>query len=280
MAKFQPKYPAEARAAIERLMVDEGKTAGQVVAMARAGELEHDGERLPAMAINRGTIAEWGRKARRRREDEERRSAGLGTSPLAKMDPAQALESIRTQGFDILEETLASVKRMPLRNPDRARLLREIARTARELDQLGAAKKGKAEQTPPEPAAQEAQEPDAAATLAERIRQRQPGGEAASRGPSSTDLPPLVEGAERPRGAPESGERSESGEGGGTDWAEQRVSSASSPAQIRPHSGVQVAGTTLADLASSASENGSPERPGSHPGTGRPVEGAPGATPL
>lgn len=277
MAKFQPKYPAEVRAAVEKLMVD-GGSAGEAVKLAAAGELVED---LPPMKLNANTVSEWGRMARRRREDEERAALGLGSSKLSRLDTDGVTEVIRGNVLDQLEDMLRSVKRMGLRDPKRAALLREIVRTAAELRKLESAPRGGGKGAPDQGADQpETSEPEL--TDAQRLEQRAraraaeaPGSTLKGASASSsrtTPNPPRQRRREEDAGSGQGrGDERHVGEGsGGADLALQSVSEPSSPAPPGPVRGRSGNGVPASILSRSALLRGREEQGGSTPRTARP----------
>jgi hypothetical protein len=101
---FSSKYSDEQRAAVVAAFVDGGSTAPEIVDLASAGSLEHDGEQLAAFEMPASTVRSLARDARRRR-------SGAMRSDLANAAPADALEDLRRRLVSAIDHELRQVER-------------------------------------------------------------------------------------------------------------------------------------------------------------------------
>jgi hypothetical protein len=142
---FSSKYSDEQRAAVVAAFVDGGSTAPEIVDLASAGSLEHDGEQLAAFEMPASTVRSLARDARRRR-------SGAMRSDLANAAPADALEDLRRRLVSAIDHELRQVERRQSAGKavkGAGEELRQLARAYREL----AARSGPTGSRPPAPGA-------------------------------------------------------------------------------------------------------------------------------
>ena len=121
-----PKYTDDQREAMASAIVDRGiRPAERVSALARAGELTLNGEKLDAFDPPASTVRSCARKLRQRR-------AGTLKRDIEKENPRDALEQLRLRLVRVADQELAvqERKRRGHRDPEK---IRQIARAAREI---------------------------------------------------------------------------------------------------------------------------------------------------
>jgi hypothetical protein len=129
---FERKYTDQQRDAIAHAYEDRRvRPASKVVAMAAAGELEHDGQPLPAFKCTQNTVRDFAQKLRKRRRGEL-------TTKLAHAAPRDAIETLRQRLVSAADTMLADLERQLQRDasttdPER---LRQITRAVREASSL------------------------------------------------------------------------------------------------------------------------------------------------
>lgn len=124
MGAFQRKHGQETRDAVVAAYLDRGiRPLTRVLRSLAAGELEHDGKPCEAEQVNEHTARAWCR-------EEEQRRAGRTESPLAKMEPRDAIEHLRVELLNAAHWTIQREKRR--REKQDLERLRQAARLVRE----------------------------------------------------------------------------------------------------------------------------------------------------
>ena len=102
---FHERYTEEEREALASAYTDRGiRPARRVVELAAAGELEHNGERLPAFEANESTVRGLASGLGRRR-------AGQLTSQLSTAAPRDAVEALRRRLVNLADARLGEMER-------------------------------------------------------------------------------------------------------------------------------------------------------------------------
>jgi hypothetical protein len=129
MPAIEAKYSPEQREAIAVAWLDLAiRPARRVVAMAAAGELELNGEKLPPFETRVSTVADFARKLRQRR-------AGTIASEVEKLGPRDAVEALHRRLTRLADAELAALEktRAGKRDPER---IRQIARAVVEIARI------------------------------------------------------------------------------------------------------------------------------------------------
>lgn len=140
MAAFQRIYSRELETAVQTASLDRGVAPARVIQEdIVAGRFTVDGVTFPAQNVGIDTVRGWIREERQRR-------AGRVESPLAKLEPRDAIETLRLRLLSSADAMLKhqEEKRRDRRDPER---MRQIARLVREA----AAIPGHHEPRPPRP---------------------------------------------------------------------------------------------------------------------------------
>jgi hypothetical protein len=184
---FESKYTDEQRDAVAFAYEDRKvRPATRVVALAAAGELEHQGEKLPAFTVTENTVRDLASKLRKKR-------AGIVSSKLAEIAPRDAIEQLRRRLVNAADALLMDYERTLERkasdaDPER---LRQITRVVREA----AAVPGPNDPRPPAPGAKQQGQREGGETkggLAGGILHAHRTGQTGAAEPAAQTLPPLT----------------------------------------------------------------------------------------
>lgn len=132
MSKWTARYTDEQRAAIEHAHLENHRKVADIVRMAAAGELKHNGETLDAFEIPYQSASHIAKRAKRARE-------GNARSSLAALPPRDAIDELRRRLLSMADhETKRVQAQLNARKPTPmdAELLRKLARATREIAAL------------------------------------------------------------------------------------------------------------------------------------------------
>jgi hypothetical protein len=127
-------YSDDQREACVALRLGKGLTFARVAQMAAHGELRtDDGRRLPPFIVPEDTVRTWVNRARKR-------AAGEVSTPLATMDPKDAVENLRLRCVNasakLLEDFERQLKSRSRKKPPDPVQLQKIIRVVREAAAL------------------------------------------------------------------------------------------------------------------------------------------------
>lgn len=126
---FAPKYTQRQRDALAFAYLDRGiRPARRVVELAAAGQLELDGEKLPAFTTNQNAVRDFAAKLRKTRD-------GKTASTLADAPPRDAIETLRRRLISMTDGCIAIEERRKPEDRDPERI-RQLARATREIAAL------------------------------------------------------------------------------------------------------------------------------------------------
>jgi hypothetical protein len=124
-----------------------GTPAKRVLELAAAGELQHDGQKLPAFIIgNTSTVRDWKRRLQQKLDREERPSGALEDGP-----PRDPIEQLRRRLIAVADAELTAIERQPAGQRD-VETMRQIAKAVHEASRFPGP-------TDPRPASQDTRDP-------------------------------------------------------------------------------------------------------------------------